>query len=49
MQERLRRHSPLEDLGPLFGPEAQGRRSAEPAPPGSSPFMGSDERHTPRT
>jgi hypothetical protein len=26
MQERLRRHSALEDLGPLFGPEAQGRR-----------------------
>jgi len=25
MEQRLRRHSPLEDLGPLFGPEAQGR------------------------
>ncbi len=34
MEERLRRHSALEDLGPLFGPEAQGRvPSAQPAPP----------------
>ncbi|MGB5133896.1 MAG: hypothetical protein WBN89_01830 [Prochlorococcaceae cyanobacterium] len=26
MEQRLRRHSALEDLGPLFGPEAQGRQ-----------------------
>lgn len=26
MNEDLRRHSALEDLGPLFGPEAQGGR-----------------------
>jgi hypothetical protein len=34
MEERLLRHSALEDLGPLFGPKAQGREpSAQPAPP----------------
>ena len=38
MEEQLRRHSALEDLGPLFGAEAQGRQpnsssSAQPAPP----------------
>ncbi|QPN64025.1 hypothetical protein [Synechococcus sp. CBW1004] len=27
MEQQLRRHPPLEDLGPLFGPEAQGRPS----------------------
>ncbi|MFQ6539105.1 MULTISPECIES: hypothetical protein [Aphanothece] len=35
MRRRLRSHSPLEDLGPLFGPEAQGRgenRAGEPSP-----------------
>ena len=33
MEEQLLRHSALEDLGPLFGPEAQGRvPSAQPAP-----------------
>lgn len=26
MNEDLRRHSALEDLGPLFGPQAQGRQ-----------------------
>jgi hypothetical protein len=27
MEQQLRRHPHLEDLGPLFGPEAQGRPS----------------------
>ncbi len=36
MEVQLHHHSALEDLGPLFGPEAQGRRpnhqsSGEPA------------------
>lgn len=33
MEEQLRRHSALEDLGPLFGPKAQGRQSSgQPRP-----------------
>ncbi len=36
MQQRLQRHSALEDLGPLFAPEAQGLQpSGQPAPPRS--------------
>jgi hypothetical protein len=26
LKRRLREHSPLEDLGPLFGPEARGEK-----------------------
>jgi hypothetical protein len=41
MRRRLEEHSPLEELGPLFGPEAQGRTGittprAMPAGQGSS-------------
>ena len=33
MQQQLRRHSALEDLGPLFAPEAQGLQpSGQPTP-----------------
>ena len=33
MEEQLRQHSALEDLGPLFGPKAQGRQSSgQPRP-----------------
>lgn len=34
MQAQLRRHSPLEDLGPLFAPEAQG---CPPSPESGTP------------
>jgi hypothetical protein len=42
MAKRLRRHSALEDLGPLFGPKAQGRQpdsqpTVQPAPSASEP------------
>lgn len=30
MERQLRQHSALEDLGPLFGPEAQGRAGSPP-------------------
>jgi hypothetical protein len=30
MEQQLRQHSALEDLGPLFGPEAQGQAGSSP-------------------
>lgn len=34
IEQQLRSHSALEDLGPLFAPQAQGRQpSAQPSPP----------------